>query len=96
LNSDFSTDVHAVRDYTETIARMLKEEKFEEIDCLADRARSNKEGFPGGMWKLDESTFSASSNRPIVSAPLLLSGKSVKAAMVGRSAPICVSWRTTA
>lgn len=52
LNADLSSDVHAARDYTGTIAQMLKEEKFEEIDCLADRARSNKERFPGGMWKL--------------------------------------------
>ena len=35
-----------------TIARILKEEKFDELDCLADRARSSKEKFPGGMWKI--------------------------------------------
>ncbi len=54
LNVDPSTDVHAVHDYISTIARMLKEEKFEELDCLADRARSTKERFPGGTWKLHE------------------------------------------
>jgi len=52
LNGDFSTDVHAAHNYMGAIARLLKEEKFEKLDCLADRARSNKERFPGGMWKL--------------------------------------------
>ena len=54
LNGDLSTDVHAARDYVATVAGMLKEENFEELDCLADRARTNKERFPGGMWKLHE------------------------------------------
>jgi hypothetical protein len=54
LNGDFTTDIHAARDYAGGIALILKEEKFEELDCLADRARSTKERFPGGMWKLHE------------------------------------------
>jgi hypothetical protein len=33
---------------------MLKEEEFKKLDCLADHARSDKERFPGGMWKLKE------------------------------------------
>jgi hypothetical protein len=52
LNGDFSTDVHAVINYKSTIARLLKEQKFQELDCLADRARSGKERFPGGDWNL--------------------------------------------
>jgi hypothetical protein len=52
LDRALSSDLDAVRDYEATIARILKEEKFEELDCLADRARSSKERFPGGMWKL--------------------------------------------
>ena len=52
LNGHFDTDVHATRNYMTTIAGVLKEEKFDELDCLADRARSNKERFPGGLWKL--------------------------------------------
>jgi hypothetical protein len=52
LNVNPSTDVHALRDYMVTIGRMLTQEKFEELDCLADRARSGKERFSGGMWKL--------------------------------------------
>lgn len=52
LSGDPSTDIHAIRDYTGTIARILKEEKFEELDCLGDGARSGKERFPGGVWKI--------------------------------------------
>jgi len=52
LNGDLSVDVHAERNYAGTIAHMLKEEKFEELDCVADRARSSKEQFSGGGWKL--------------------------------------------
>jgi hypothetical protein len=54
LNRDLSTDVRAVHDYASTIAGMLKQEKFEQLDCLADHARSGKERFPGGTWKLHE------------------------------------------
>ena len=54
LNGDASTDVHALRDYRATLSQMLKEERIEELDCLADRARSGKERFPGGMWKLKQ------------------------------------------
>jgi hypothetical protein len=54
LNGDLSIDVHAAANYAGTIAQMLKEGKFEQLDCLADRARLNKERFPGGMWKLHE------------------------------------------
>jgi uncharacterized protein DUF4034 len=52
LNHNLSTDVYAASTYADTIARMFKEEKFEQLDCLADRARGNKERFPGGAWKL--------------------------------------------
>jgi hypothetical protein len=54
LNSDLSADVHAGRAYTDTIARMLKQEKLEELDCLADRSRSSQERFSGGTWKIHE------------------------------------------
>ena len=54
LSQDFTTDVHALQNYKGTIARLLKAEKFEDLDCLADRARSNKERFPGGTWKIHE------------------------------------------
>jgi Domain of unknown function (DUF4034) len=54
LNVDFSADVNAGRQYARAIAQMLKDEKFAELDCLTDRARSGKERFPGGSWKVHE------------------------------------------
>jgi hypothetical protein len=54
LNVDFTADVKASREYAGTIAQMLKDGKFAELDCVADRARSNKERFPGGAWKIHE------------------------------------------
>jgi len=54
LNVDFSADVNAGRQYARAIAQMLKDEKFAELDCLADRARASKERFPGGSWKVHE------------------------------------------
>ena len=52
LNGDLSVDIHAPHNFMDTAARMLKEEKFVELDCLADHARSGKERLPGGLWKI--------------------------------------------
>jgi hypothetical protein len=52
LNGDLSTDMHALSAYKTTIAGMLAQGKFQELDCLADQARSRKERFPGGAWKV--------------------------------------------
>lgn len=53
LNSTLSSsDVYATRNYQGVIAGILKQEKFEELDCLANRARSSKKRFLGGMWEL--------------------------------------------
>jgi hypothetical protein len=52
LNRDLSTDIHATGDYGSVIARFLKQEKFEQLDCLADQVRSGKERFSGGTWKI--------------------------------------------
>jgi hypothetical protein len=52
LNGDFSADVRAINSFKSTIARLLKEERFQELDCIADHARSGKERLPGGDWKL--------------------------------------------
>lgn len=52
LNGDLSTNIYALRDYSDTIAGLLKESKFKQLDCLANRFRSSKERFPGGAWKL--------------------------------------------
>ncbi|MGB8580681.1 MAG: DUF4034 domain-containing protein [Candidatus Sulfotelmatobacter sp.] len=54
LSRDLGTDVYAVRVYKDTISGMLHERNFEQLDCVADHARSNQERFPGGMWKLHE------------------------------------------
>jgi hypothetical protein len=52
LNGDFSVDIDAGRKFEDTAAGILKEEKFAELDCLADHARSGRERLPGGLWKI--------------------------------------------
>ncbi|PYX84423.1 MAG: hypothetical protein DMG68_20850, partial [Acidobacteria bacterium] len=52
LSGDLATDIHALPDFTETAAGMLGHHQFDQLDCLADRFRSAKERFPGGVWKL--------------------------------------------
>lgn len=52
LNHDLSVDIHALDEFTDTAARILKKEKFVQLDCLADHARSGKERLPGGIWKI--------------------------------------------
>jgi len=52
LSGDASTDIHAFTDYSKTIYRLFKAGEFEQLDCIADSSRSNKETFPGGMWKI--------------------------------------------
>jgi len=49
---DTTTDVRALDTYRDAIAQLLKQEKFSELDCLADAARAGKTKFPGGTWKL--------------------------------------------
>jgi Domain of unknown function (DUF4034) len=52
LNGDLGVDIHALYNFMDTTARILKEEKFVALDCLADHARSGKERLPGGSWKI--------------------------------------------
>jgi len=52
LGGDLSVDAHALHNFMDTAARILKEEKFVELDCLVDHARSGKERLPGGLWKI--------------------------------------------
>ena len=52
LNGDASTDIHAISNYSKTMYALLKAGKSEQLDCLADSARSRKETFPGGIWKI--------------------------------------------
>jgi hypothetical protein len=52
LNVDASMDVHAVETYSKTVYSLLKAGDFEKVDCLADAARTHKETFSGGLWKI--------------------------------------------
>ena len=52
LNFEGSTDLEALNEQEEAVAALLKQEKFKELDCLADAARSGQAKFPGGMWIL--------------------------------------------
>ena len=54
---DPATNVHALDDYRDAIAQLLKPEKFADLDCLADAARAGKTRFSGGSWKLDNIYF---------------------------------------
>jgi len=49
LNFEGSTDLEALNEQEEAVAALLKREKFKELDCLADAARSGQAKFPGGI-----------------------------------------------
>jgi len=61
---DTTTDVHALDEYRDAVATLLKQEKFEELDCLANAARSARTRFPGGGWKLRNIYIGLESPRP--------------------------------
>jgi hypothetical protein len=61
---DTATDVHALDEYRDAIAKLLKQEKFSDLDCLADSARSGKTRFSGGGWKLRNLYIGLDSPRP--------------------------------
>lgn len=52
LQKNAASDVHAGMYYEDAIASLLREKQFDQLDCLAQRARSTKERFSGGGWKL--------------------------------------------
>jgi hypothetical protein len=54
LSHDASTEANALDEYIATISGMVHQERFDELDCVGDRARSNKERFPGGQWKIHD------------------------------------------
>jgi hypothetical protein len=54
LSHDASTEVNALDDYIATVSSMVHAERFDALDCIGDRARANKERFPGGHWKIHE------------------------------------------
>jgi hypothetical protein len=45
-------DARAPESYEAKVAEILKQGRFKDLDCLADNARSSKERFAGGMWKI--------------------------------------------
>jgi hypothetical protein len=47
-----STDVNAFRNYGRAVGELLRQEKFDQLDCIADSARTQKARFSGGDWKL--------------------------------------------
>jgi hypothetical protein len=49
---DPSTDVNATENFDAAIAELLKEGKFDDLDCIADSLRSSKSKFSGGAWKI--------------------------------------------
>ncbi|MGO8794176.1 MAG: hypothetical protein ACLQLC_05085 [Candidatus Sulfotelmatobacter sp.] len=42
----------ALGNYADTVAALLKEKRYVELDCIADSARSSKARFSGGAWKI--------------------------------------------
>ena len=52
LSHDASTQANALDAYIATISWMVHHERFDELDCIGDRARANKERFSGGHWKI--------------------------------------------
>ena len=61
---DTATDIHAVEQYQIVIAQLLKQEKFAQLDCIADRLRATKARFSGGAWKLRNFYIGLDSPRP--------------------------------
>jgi hypothetical protein len=59
-----ATDVHALESYQEAVAHLLKQEQFDELDCIADAARAGKTRFSGGAWKLRQLYLGLDRPRP--------------------------------
>jgi hypothetical protein len=52
LDFDAATNLHAIEEYERAIGGMLRQERFAELDCIADSARASKARFAGSAWKL--------------------------------------------
>jgi hypothetical protein len=50
---DDASDVQGVIYYKAAIQQLLVEQKFTQLDCIADAARSSKSRFAGDRWKLN-------------------------------------------
>jgi hypothetical protein len=49
---DASVDIHALSNYSKAIYALFQARQFGQLDCIADSARTGKETFAGGMWKI--------------------------------------------
>ncbi len=49
---DPATDVHAITTYKRWVSQLLKDKKFDQLDCVARAARTQKSRFVGGEWKI--------------------------------------------
>lgn len=54
LGHDTSTEANALDVYIATVSGMAHQQRFDQLDCIAARARANKERFSGGHWKIHE------------------------------------------
>jgi len=52
LNPNVSTDVHGIEKFEAGVLELFQQEKFAEIERIANEARSTKARFPGGFWKI--------------------------------------------
>jgi hypothetical protein len=52
LSADDNQSVKAIPGYSDAIGTLLEQERFKELDCIADQARASKARFSGGIWKL--------------------------------------------
>ncbi len=52
VDFDDSTTANASKNYQKALAQTLAEDRFDDLDCLADSLRQNKITFPSGVWKL--------------------------------------------
>ena len=52
LNPDVATDLQGLARYQAAIRQLFQQERFDEIDRIANDARAAKARFPGGFWKI--------------------------------------------
>ena len=46
------SDIQKVDQYKQDIINLLEQREFDKLDCRADAARTHKDVFPNGIWKL--------------------------------------------
>ncbi len=52
LNPNIGTDVHGIEKFEAAVFELFQQEKFAELERIANEARSTKARFPGGFWKI--------------------------------------------